>query len=424
MLPHVALTLLNLETTYQGGIKGLKLCDKLTGVPLEIDIRSNELENKNFIEVGPSGAGKSFLQNYIAHQLFYMREHVVTIEIGRSFKKLSKVIPGAQHIEYNLNNPIEFNPFTISDFDFSKDKNDIDNSNVVFISTLMFHLWGAERKDNDSESVMADIIIDYYRYCKTNKSTPVFTGFYNYIDTFREENKNDQEFFNFNSFKRCLKKYYDGQYSNVFGINNLDLINCPFIVFELYEIKDYPDILPIVVLIIIEIIMEKFRRLVGINKVIILDEAWSMLKGHMITNYIGYMFRTCRKHSGATGIITQSVSEIAESPIGSALKSNTSTYFILDHSKNTTELPELQKTLGFTDNDIKILRTIENTSDYKEVLIKLNNTSKIYRVEVAEPSRLLYASDEKTTLSIKNMEPKFGGNIEYAINNIVDNKKI
>jgi len=270
---------------------------------------------------------------------------------------------------------------------------------------------------------MADIIANYYTYCHGIKVIPDFKGFYEYVDTYFEQNTRDSDYFNAHSFKRVLKPFYDGRYSKLLnGKGNLNFTNERFIVFELKEIKDNHEVLPIVSLIVIETIMEKFRILKGINKVVVIEEAWSMLSGHNMTQFLEYMWRTCRKHHGASNLVTQSASEIENSPIRNAIVSNTFTYIILDHSKNQEQIPVLQRTLGFTDNDIKVLATMQNTSAYKCVMLRINGLSKIYRVEVSETAKATFTSTESEILEIEKSYEKFEGNMEYMITNFVQQK--
>ena len=53
----------------------------------------------------------------------------------------------------------------------------------------------------------------------------------------------------------------------------LDLLNKRFIVFELDVVKDNPILFPVVTIIIMETFINKMRRLQGIRKMILIEEA-------------------------------------------------------------------------------------------------------------------------------------------------------
>ena len=73
-----------------------------------------------------------------------------------------------------------------------------------------------------------------------------------------------------------LEPYYKGgEYDYLLNSDKqLDLLNARFIVFEIDAIKDHPILFPITTIIIMELFINKMRRLKGIRKVILIEEAW------------------------------------------------------------------------------------------------------------------------------------------------------
>ena len=65
------------------------------------------------------------------------------------------------------------------------------------------------------------------------------------------------------------------QIQNLLGLTDkeLDLLNKRFIVFELDVVKDNPILFPVVTIIIMETFINKMRRLQGIRKMILIEEA-------------------------------------------------------------------------------------------------------------------------------------------------------
>jgi type IV secretory pathway VirB4 component len=68
-------------------------------------------------------------------------------------------------------------------------------------------------------------------------------------------------------------------------------------------------------------IIDKYPKII---KRIYIDEAWSMLDG-LLGGFIEYMYRTVRKCEGTISIITQGISEIQNSAIGTVVKDLSST---------------------------------------------------------------------------------------------------
>ena len=78
----------------------------------------------------------------------------------------------------------------------------------------------------------------------------------------------------------------------------LDLLGKRFIVFELDNIKDNKVLFPIVTIIIMETFINKMRKLKGIRKMILLEEAWKAISKEGMAEYLKYLFKTVRKFFG------------------------------------------------------------------------------------------------------------------------------
>ena len=81
-------------------------------------------------------------------------------------------------------------------------------------------------------------------------------------------------------------------------------------VFELDNIKDNKVLFPIVTIIIMETFINKMRKLKGIHKMILLEEAWKAISKEGMAAYLRYLFKTVRKFFGEAVVVTQEVEDI------------------------------------------------------------------------------------------------------------------
>ena len=90
------------------------------------------------------------------------------------------------------------------------------------------------------------------------------------------EKKVREKDFDLANFLNVLEPYYKGgEYDYLLNSDKeLDLLNKRFIVFELDVVKDNPILFPVVTIIIMETFINKMRRLQGIRKMILIEEAW------------------------------------------------------------------------------------------------------------------------------------------------------
>ena len=76
-----------------------------------------------------------------------------------------------------------------------------------------------------------------------------------------------------------MRQYYrGGRYDFLLNSEeNIDLLNKRFIVFEIDSIKENRELFPVVTIIIMEAFINKMRRLKGVRKQLIVEEAWKAL---------------------------------------------------------------------------------------------------------------------------------------------------
>ena len=150
---------------------------------------------------------------------------------------------------------------------------------------------------------------------------PCFNTFYEFVrDDYRRqlEQKNVREKdFDIDNFLNVLEPYYKGgEYDYLLNSDKeLDLLHKRFIVFELDNIKDHKILFPITTIIIMEAFINKMRKLKGIRKLILIEEAWKAIASANMADYIKYLYKTVRKYFGEAIVVTQEVEDIISSPI-------------------------------------------------------------------------------------------------------------
>ena len=82
-----------------------------------------------------------------------------------------------------------------------------------------------------------------------------------------------------------------------------------------FNVKDNAELFPVVTIIIMEAFINKMRRLKGVRKQLIVEEAWKALSSANMADYLRYMYKTVRKYFGEAIVVTQEVDDIISSPI-------------------------------------------------------------------------------------------------------------
>lgn len=413
----------NLETNYRDSVSafGIRLGDRLTGRPVHVDIsdepmRLGWITNRSKFICGPSGSGKSFLTNHILRSYYEQQAHIMIIDIGHSYKGLCDLVEG-YYFTYSEDDPICFNPFYLVDGDV------LDTEKKESIKTLLLALW---KKDDEtyrrSEYVaLSNALTLYYDFLDRYPDVfPSFNTFYEFLmneyTRVLEGGKVKDRDFDVGNFLYVLAPYYrGGEFDYLLNADkNLDMLNQPFIVIELDNIKDHPILFPVVTLVIMEMIVSKMRKLKGIRKIVLIEECWKAIAKEGMAEHVRYLFKTMRKFFGEPIVVTQEIEDIISSPIvKQAIINNADCKILLDQSKYQNKFEQLQELLGLDEKQKAQILSMNRANDpnrkYKEVFISLGSQhSKVYRTEVSLEEYLCYTTEESEKLMVQKYAARYG----------------
>lgn len=433
------------ETNYRNSPSpfGIKMVDRLTGKPLHLDIsdlpmKKGIITNRNKFVLGPSGSGKSFFMNHLVRQYYEQGTHVVLVDTGNSYQGLCEMInkktkgDDGIYFTYTEEKPISFNPFYTDDFVYDVEKKDS-------IKTLLLTLWKSEDdKITKTESgELGSAVTAYIDRIKADRSiTPNFNTFYEFMrDDYRHELESraikvGKDDFNIDNFLTTLRQYYSGgRYDFLLNSReNIDLLGKRFIVFEIDAIKENRELFPVVTIIIMEAFINKMRRLKGIRKQLIVEEAWKALSSASMSEYLKYLYKTVRKYFGEAIVVTQEVDDIISSPVvKEAIINNSDCKILLDQRKYMNKFDAIQDLLGLTDKERGQILSINMANNpsrlYKEVRIGLGGTqSAVYATEVSAEEYLTFTTEETEKMEVLALADKLGS-IESAIKQLADKKR-
>lgn len=432
------------ETNYRSSLSpfGLKMSDRISGKPLHVDISDLPMKkgissNRNKFVLGGSGSGKSFFMNHLARQYYEQGTHIVLIDTGNSYQGLCSLIHQKTSSEdgiyftYTDEHPIAFNPFYTDDKVFDIEKRES-------IKTLLLTLW---KKDNEpatrSEEVALSNAVSLYieRIKKEGQEEPSFNGFYEFAKTEYREILRAKEVrekdFDLAGFLNVLEPYYrGGEYDFLLNSKaNIDLLHKRFIVFEIDQIKDHPILFPVTTIIIMELFINKMRRLKGVRKMIIIEEAWKAIASANMADYIRYLYKTVRKFYGEAVVVTQEVDDIISSPIvKESIINNSDCKILLDQRKYLNKFSQIQNLLGLTDKEKAQVLSVNMSNDpkrkYKEVWFGLGGVqSAVYATETSLEEYLCYTTEESEKMEVEQLTQELGGNIELAIKRLAEQKR-
>lgn len=412
----------NLETNYRSSLSpfGIRMGDRLTGRPVHVDLSDEPMErgwvsNRSKFVCAGSGAGKSFFVNHLLRSYYEQGADIVVVDIGHSYKGLCELV-GGYYFTYTEADPIKFNPFYIAEGD------ELDTEKKESIKTLLLALW---KKDDEpyrrSEYVaISGALTGYYAFLEQNADIfPCFNTFYEYLMEHYlqvlENGKVKEKDFDVANFLYVLNPYYrGGEFDYLLNAReNMDLLHERFIVFEIDVLKDHPILFSVVTLIIMSLVISKMRKLHGLRKIMLLEEAWKAIAKEGMAEYIKYLFKTMRKFYGEPIVVTQEIEDIISSPVVKhAIINNSDTKILLDQSKYQNRFDAIQELLGLTDKDKALILSMNKANEpgrkYKEVTFILGQHSKVYRTEVSLEEYYAYTTEEREKVVVQRYAAKYG----------------
>lgn len=376
--------------------------------------------NYNLTISGASGGGKSFLSNELITGMLATGGKVWVIDVGKSYAKLCDSLDG-QYLSFEDNSNICLNPFSSI-----KDVSQFNEVQAILLNLLSTMAAPQEGLSDFQRSILNNILIELFHEHGSNLTIDLIA------DTcFRKAKEElgdgaDKEF----SEKRVsdigfgLQAFCsNGQYGKYFtGPANIDF-NKNLVLLELEELKNQPHLLTVVLLLLVYQVQHgMYLTSLGVKKMLLVDEAWDLLKDPKIEGFIGAGYRRFRKYNGSACIITQSIGDLHDSPTGRAILANSAAKIMFQQEPQEIdrlaagETPAFERALG---ERLKTVHTIKGV--YAEAYIQSREGAGIGRLIVDPFRKLLYSTDAEDVAAINRFVDQGMTTVE-AINSILESR--
>ncbi len=426
---------LDKEGLYLSDKKGLTFLDRFHN-PAVIDIwDSPYIKNRNMILIGPSGSGKSYLINYIMFQFIVRGTDVISIDIGGSNRNTVLLNRGKY---FNSKDPkqFSFNPFLCPKdkngkyIYISNDPDDADASEdrITLIATILCEIWkGKEELKKIEWSLLKESIVKFYEYVNGNPGHifPSLKEYQNFItspDFIQEDFEKDK--LNTKEISSLLNDYTTGAFRHLLNAReNINIVNDALIGYDM-ETASKAEYFPIVSIMTLFLIAEKIKKRKGVPKFLIIDEGFDFLMDTKMSPFIAYLYRTFRKKEGSICLAAQNVRFLNEVPdtIRDSILTNSDIKILLDHRNYSSSYADLRETLSITDNEIRMLDSVQDGEGWRQFFIKLGNKSFVFTNDVCEIADAALDSREKTVQKIRELFIKTRS-LPSALNQYIESKK-
>jgi conjugal transfer ATP-binding protein TraC len=378
-----------------------------------LDIFNKGVNNHNAMVCASSGAGKSFFINYLVYNYFAMKSKIRIIDIGGSYKKMTKLF-GARYLDFSEDSQVCLNPFTnIIDPEFD----------IPVIAPIVAQMVFSTGNSIPSETEMT-LIKQAVRWAWQQEGNDAcIDTVYEYLFNFDRYSTEGGEIkeaasrlaFNLADFKS------DGTFGPFFnGRSSLDISNDEFVVLELEHLKSRKELFRVVTLQVINAVTQDlYLSDKSDQRLIVFDEAWQFLgESSTLKEVIEEGYRRARKYHGSFTIITQSVLDMKLfGGVGDVIRNNSAFKFFLESSDFEKALDE--KLLDYDEFTMRILKsTKSNKPKYSEIFMDTPFGVGIGRLAVDPFSYYVFTSDASEIAEIETMVDS-GVSYEDAIREMV-----
>lgn len=362
----------------------------------------NNEGNFNTCVVGKPGSGKSFFMQELLMSCKGMGARVFVLDVGRSFKKMTKYQKSA-YLEFSRNSDICINPFSVIPLN-----NPEEMMAAVQILKPIISLMAAPKMgtDDDEDAAIEKAILSVLKLYG-NQATITELADHLRSDSDEKLQRLGNRLFPFTK---------DGSYGRWFnGPANIDLSE-DLVVVELDDLNELPDLQTVVVqMIILQITDTVYLGNREKNSLVILDEAWDLLRAKQTRQFIEKAARRLRKYLGGLVVGTQSVNDFYENPGAQAAFDNSDWLCLLAQKDESIDQLKISQKLSmdpYMERTLRSLRT--DQGKYAEVLVKGPVGYAVGRLIVDPFSKILYSTKAEEFAAVEKLQAQ-GMDIEEAV---------
>jgi conjugal transfer ATP-binding protein TraC len=306
------------------------------------------LQNANSVVFATSGAGKSYAVKLEILRSLMMGTDIIIIDPENEYEELANTVNGT-YLRVSLNSQKRINPF-----DLPKPIDEADESsgellraNIITLHGLLNLMLG--KLTPEEEGLMDKALLDTYALKGITMETanpsqvepPTMEDLQNILSNMKGAENLAQR----------LQKYTIGTFSGLFNKpTNVDLDAGGLMVFC---IRDLEDVLrPIAMYIILNYIWNTVRSSLK-RRLLIIDEAWSLMQYEDSARFLYGLVKRARKYYLGITTITQDVEDFVDSDFGKPIITNSSMQLLLKQS--TSAIDKLTEIFNLTEGEKYLL---------------------------------------------------------------------
>lgn len=295
------------------------------------------LENANAVILGKSGGGKSFMVKLEALRSLMMDVDVIILDPENEYRTLCKNL-GGEFVDFSASSEYKLNPF---DLNAERPEPDELSNKILDLHSLMKVIMGELTPSQDALLDRALVLTYREKGITQDPETfknepPLLEDLYKILI--------GMEAIEARELADRLEKFVKGSATGIFNsLSNFDIKNS-FTVFGIRDLEE--NLRPVAMYIVLDYIWHTVRRGEPKKRILIVDEAWYLIKNKDSGAYLHNFAKRARKYKLGMTTITQDVEDFLATEEGKAIITNSSLQIILKQS--TAAVDKITKTFYLT----------------------------------------------------------------------------
>jgi len=353
------------------------------------------LENYNSVIFAKAGSGKSYTTKLEVLRSLMFGTEVIVIDPEREYEYLAEAVDG-RYFNISLSSKHHINPFDLPVPAEGESPEDVLRSNVISLVGLFRIMLGGLTPEEDA--ILDRAITETYASrditpdSDFSKAVPPILSELEMVLASMEGAE---------SLAERLSKYTKGTWSGFINQpTNVD-INRNFVVFSIRDMED--ELRPVAMYLITHFIWNAIRKNIK-KRLLVIDEAWWMMKHEDTASFLFGIAKRCRKYYLGLATITQDVGDFLKSPYGLPIITNSSIQLLLKQSPASIDI--VQKTFNLTDEEKFLLLE----SDVGEGIFFAGLKHVAIKVLASYTEDQIITSDPAQLMAIKKAKEDFNQN--------------
>jgi conjugal transfer ATP-binding protein TraC len=303
------------------------------------------LENANVVVFGKSGAGKSYsVKLEIMRSLMFDTE-VIVIDPENEYEAVTKKL-GGEYIQFKFDAETKINPFDLALLTENSDENEL-NQKILSLHGFFRVVMG---KLTPSEDAVLDraLILTYKQKGITpdpttqTKEPPLVEDLYKTLIGMEDPVSR--------GLADRIERFVKGSLVGIFDRQTNFSIKNQLTVFSIRDLEE--ELRPIAMYLILDFIWTKIRRNIK-KRLLIVDEAWYMMKFPDSAQFLYSIAKRARKYYLGVSTITQDVEDFLSTEIGKAIIHNSSIQML--HKQSAAAIDKIAEVFYLSEGEKHLL---------------------------------------------------------------------